>query len=90
MLIIFRESLDCNDVFPSYFLKSFSTGADSLSINMDCTGTAVLNAAAIFGAGEIEMLSEDPEKGSCWIYIQLVGLAVYSQFDHTSSFGICP
>jgi hypothetical protein len=57
---------------------------------MDCTGTAVLNAAAIFGAGEIEMLSEDPEKGSCWIYIQLVGLAVYSQFDHTSSFGICP
>jgi hypothetical protein len=90
MLIIFRESLDCNNVFSGYFFKSFSTGADSLSIDVDCTGAAVLNAAAVFGAGELEMLSENPEKWSCWIYIQLVGLAVYSQFDHTSSFGICP
>jgi hypothetical protein len=77
-------------LFASYFLQRFPTGADSFSINVNSAGAAVLDSTAVFGACKFEMISQNPEQGGFWINVQLVGLAVYSQFDHDSSVEICP
>ena len=77
MRAVRRESFDGGDRLASDFAYCDSARAHSSTVYMNGTGTALLNAATILGALQLEVISEYPEQGDIWCNIKFVIFTVY-------------
>ena len=53
---------------------------------MNGAGAASGNAAAVFRAGQLHGIAQDPEKGSILLHLQFVYRSVYIELDHRTPF----
>ena len=49
---------------------------------MNGAGTALLDAAAVLGAVQLEMIPQRPEQGCVFLYNYMMALTINYQFSH--------
>lgn len=76
MLAIVGKAFDRRDGFSAQARHGHRAGAYRLAIEVDGAGAALANSAAVFGANQFEIISENPENGSIRICLYIVGFTV--------------
>ena len=82
MSAVRRESFDGGDRRASDFAHSDATGAYGASVDVDGAGAALLDAAAVLGSVELEVIPQRPEQWRAWCHIDFVSNPVYFECNH--------
>src|SRR5262249_51730563 len=81
--VAFGQPFDRRDVLAFGGADGKRAGAHSLALNMNCAGAALGDAAAILGAGQTNLLANDPQQRSVWVRFDGMGLSVDDQPSHS-------
>src|SRR5882672_3868848 len=84
-----RQAFDGRDLLPGSRADREGARADRRAVEMYGARPALGDAAAVFGAGEADLLADHPEQRRIGVDIDLVGLAIDGQSNHFSSFRNC-
>ncbi len=82
----FGEPLDCQDGLFVGIGNCGHAGDDAFSADQDCAGAALAFATAVFGAGQLQVLTQHVEQRAFWIGRDGPGLTVNGEsngFFHT-------
>src|SRR5262249_11050725 len=85
MIALGAESLDGGDGLRGDVLHAHLAAADRVTVQVDGAGSALTDAAAVFGSGEFEQIAEIPQQRHLGIAIELLVGAVYFESDHRRS-----
>src|SRR5215813_6033653 len=77
------KPLDRRDVLAVGGADGKRAGAHRLALNMNCTGAALGNTAAILGAGQPNLFSNDPQQRSVRVHFDRMGLPIDDQPSHS-------
>lgn len=78
---LLRQPLDGRDFLILGVLHGGHTGAGRFTIQMNSARTAQTPAAGVLGAGQIQIVPDDPEKRGVSVYLDALFLAVDSECE---------
>src|SRR5262245_36476059 len=78
------QALDRGDLFAFGLAHRNAAGAGGDAVDMNGAGAALRNAAAVFGAGQSDVLADRPEQRRIWLDVDVKGFSVDRKVCHRS------